>query len=195
MSKIKSSTQSFTEIKDIAGDVVIFSGNNACIVFELTATNFALLSPNEQEAKIAAFAALLNSLSFPIQIVIRSKKLDISSYLKLLDVEAEKSQSSKLGQQIQKYRNFVADLVKVNTILDKKFYIVIPFNHLESPSAASHDFKEAAKASLHSKASSIKSQLARLNLRSRVIEGEELIKLFYNIYNEERTTDERSNVN
>lgn len=192
MSKIKSSTQSFTEIKDIAGDVVIFSKNNACLIFELTATNFALLSPTEQEAKIAAFAALLNSLSFPIQIVIRSKKLDISSYLRLLDVEVDRSQNSKLGLQIQKYREFVAELVKVNIILDKKFYIVVPFNYLENPSASSHDFKETAKSALHSKASSVRSQFSRLNLRSRILEGEELIKLFYDIYNEEKTTGERT---
>src|SRR5258708_2816896 len=185
MPKIKSSTQSFTGIKEIIGDIAVFSRGNACLIFEVTATNFTLLSPQEQDAKIAAFSALLNSLSFPIQISIRSKKLDISNYLKLLDEEVTKNPNQKLSLQIQKYRNFVAELVKVNTILDKKFYIVIPFTHLENPQASSHNFKGAARAALHSKASSLNSQLARLNLRSKILQNEELANLFYDVYNEE----------
>lgn len=184
MPRVSASTQSFTEIKEIVGDVVIFEKGNACLIFELTATNFALLSSEEQDAKILAFSALLNSLSFPIQIVIRSEKLDISSYLKLLDAEVSKKSNTKFGQQIQKYRNFVQDLVKVNTILDKKFYVIIPFTHLENPSLSSKNFVDSAKTALHSKASSLSSQLARLNLKSKILEGEELAKLFYDIYNE-----------
>lgn len=188
MAKLKtSSTQSFTGIKEIVGDVAIFSKGSACLIFEITATNFSLLSPQEQDAKIAAFSALLNSLSYPIQIAIRSKRLDISSYLRLLDDEVLKNPNQKLAQQVQKYRNFVAELVKVNTILDKKFYIVLPFTHLENPGGSSHNFKDAARASLHSKASSLSSQLSRLNLRSRILQNEELMKLFYDIYNEEGT--------
>ena len=185
MAKIKASTQSFTEIKEIVGDVIILSKGNACLIVELTATNFELLSGEEQDAKILAFSSLLNSLSFPIQIVIRSNKLDISSYLKLLDNEASKSTNPKLGGQIVKYRDFVANLVKVNTILDKKFYIIIPFNSLDGHSPFSHNFKEAAKTALHTKASSLNSQLSRLNLRARVLENDNLVKLFYEIYNEE----------
>lgn len=185
MAKLKASTQSFTEIKEIVDDVVILSKGNACLIVELTATNFELLSAEEQNAKILAFSALLNSLSFPIQIVIRSNKLDISSYLKLLDNEASKSTNPKLAEQIIKYRGFVANLVKVNTILDKKFYIIIPFNSLESHSPFSHNFKEAAKTALHTKSSSLNSQFARLNLRAKVLRNDELIKLFYEIYNEE----------
>lgn len=185
MAKLKASTQSFTEIKEIVDDVVILSKGNACLIVELTATNFELLSAEEQDAKILAFSALLNSLSFPIQIVIRSNKLDISSYLKLLDIEASKSTNPKLGQQIVKYRDFVANLVKVNTILDKRFYIVIPFNSLEGHSTFSHNFKEVAKTALHTKASSLNSQFGRLNLRARVLKNDDLVRLFYEIYNEE----------
>lgn len=182
----KATTQNFTEIKEIIGNVVLFSRGNGCLIIELTATNFSLLSPLEQEAKIAAYASILNSLSFPIQIVIRSKKLDITNYLKLLDNEIGKNQNSKLGVQIQKYRNFVAELVKVNTILDKKFYIVVPYNHLENP--ATHDQKLAAVTSLHTKASTLSSQLERLNLKFRILEGDELTKLYFDLYNEGRNS-------
>ncbi len=186
MAKIKNtSTQNFIRINKVLDDVVIFSDGNACLVIELTATNFSLLSAQEQDAKIYAYAALLNSLSFPTQIVIRSKRLDISSYLKLLDEEAAKTPNQKLSEQIKLYRGFVGELVKVNTILDKKFYIVIPYSHLEKIKAGDN-FEQTAKAALHSKASSLNSQLARLNLRSKILDGEGLVRLFYEIYNEER---------
>ncbi len=180
----KASTQSFTGLKEIIGNVVVFQKNHACLIVELTATNFSLLSPQEQDAKILAFSALLNSLSFPIQISIRSQKLDISNYLLLLDQEAGKATNAKFADQIKKYRDFVGQMVKVNTILDKKFFIVIPFSSLENPRAASQNFNDTAVAALHSKASSLSSLLQRLNLRAKILEGEELVKLFYEIYNE-----------
>ena len=193
--KINATTQKFTEIQDIVDDVVILSGGNACIVIEVTATNFALLSAEEQDSKIYSYAALLNSLSFPIQILIRSKKLDISSYLKLLDNEAKKTQNQMLAEQIRLYRDFVQELVKVNTVLDKKFYIAIPFSFLEKGVGAAatnvnkkgydaSSLPQTARSALHSKAESLHSQLSRLNLRARTLEKEELVKLFYEIYND-----------
>lgn len=183
MARSKTSTQNFTQVKDINNDIVIFENNRACMVIELSAVNFTLLSPQEQDAKIYAYAGLLNSLSFPIQILIRSKKLDISSYLGLLDKEAQKSENETLSSQIKKYHDFVANLVKVNTILDKKFYMIIYFSFLEKVSSLGN-FEETARANLHSKASSLSSQLGRLNLRTKILEREELIKLFYDFYNE-----------
>ena len=194
--KINATTQKFTEIQDIVEDVVILSGGNACLVVEVTATNFALLSAQEQDSKIYSYAALLNSLSFTIQIIVRSKRLDISSYLKLLDIEAKKTTNQMLAEQIRLYRDFIQELIKVNTVLDKKFYISIPFSYLEKGIGAAAGsvkkknavddaaFMQSAKTALHSKAQSLHSQLARLNLRARTLEKEELIKLFYEIYND-----------
>lgn len=183
MAKSKTSTQGFTQIKDVKEDIVIFDDNHACMVVELSSVNFSLLSPQEQDAKIFAYSGLLNSLSFPIQIVIRSKKLDISSYLKILDGEAQKAKTLEMSSQIKKYREFVTNLVKVNTILDKRFYVVIYFSFLEKVVSFGH-FEDAAKTNLHSKASSLSSQLARLNLKAKVLEHDELVKLFYDFYNE-----------
>lgn len=192
--KIHASTQKFIEIEDIADDIVVLSGSSACLVIEVTATNFALLSKDEQDSKIFAYASLLNSLSFPIQIFIRSKKLDISSYLKLLDGQAEQTQNQMLGSQIRLYRDFVQELVKVNTVLDKKFYIAISYSYLEKgigagasmakkSSSPKGDFIAAAKESLHSKAQSIHSQLARLNLPAKTLDKEALVKLYYELFN------------
>src|ERR1035437_405368 len=183
------STQGFIEINNIVEDIVILNGGNACLVIEVSATNFALLSPEEQDGKIYAYASLINSLSFSIQIVIRSKKLDISNYLKLLDDEKVKTQNPNLAKQIGLYRDFVKELVKVNTVLDKKFYLVIPYSSLEKGAGGAREalgtnsnqdnFIIAAKASLHSKAESVHTQLSRLNLKARTLEEEQLKKLYY----------------
>lgn len=192
--KIHATTQKFTEIVDVFDNVVIFSSGNACLIIEVTATNFALLSKEEQDAKLFAYSSLLNSLSFPIQIFIRSKKIDISSYLKLLTQEAEKTQNQTLGNRIRLYRDFVSELVQVNTILDKKFYIAIPYSFLEAggPGANKSQTQNppqkkthagSAKITLDLKAKSLLSQLQRLNLIAKILEKEELTKLFYEIYN------------
>ncbi len=188
-------TQKFIEIVDIVDDVVILSGGYACSVIEVKATNFALLSAEEQDAKIYAYAALLNSLSFAIQIVIRSKRLDVSSYLKLLDEERAKTQNSSLAKQMALYQNFVQELVKVNTVLDKKFYLVISYSSLEKgivgakeavgPASADSSFVLGAKTSLHSKTESLHSQLDRIGLKAETLTKEDLTRLFYDIFNHE----------
>jgi len=83
--KIHASTQKFTEIVDFVDEIVVLEGGNACLIIEITASNFALLSKREQDSRIFSYAALLNSLSFPIQIIIRNKRMDISNYLLELD--------------------------------------------------------------------------------------------------------------
>lgn len=192
--KIRATTQRFTEIEDIVDNVVILSFGNACLVIEVTATNFSLLSKEEQNAKILSYASLLNSLSFSIQIFIQSKKIDISSYLKLLDEEAKKTQNQTLANQMKLYRDFVETLVRINTVLDKRFYIVVPYSHLEAgvldaagivkkESLQKEVFIQRAKTALASKAESLHSQLSKLGLTAKTLKKEELIKLFYGIYN------------
>lgn len=200
------STQKFTEISEIYEDVVVFTNGNACLVIEVQASNFALLSAQEQQAKIYAYASLLNSLSFSIQIVIQNKKIDISSYLKLLDAEYQKAaagsslvqpgtqggvSADQVASYIKLYRNFVEELIRVNTVLDKKFYIIVPYSPLEKgiqgatnamkKNASAHD---AAKTTLQTKADGLNSQLARVGLRARTLERDDLIKLFFEIYNQ-----------
>jgi hypothetical protein len=190
----QNSTQKFIEIENIIDDIVILKGGYACLIIEVGATNFALLSMDEQNAKIYAYAALLNSLSFPIQIIIRNKQLNISSYLKLLDQEQQNAKNESLANQIGLYKDFVAQLVQINTIIDKKFYIVIYYSSLEQGASGIKDqagisssqnlFLVGAKASLHSKAENIHTQIQRVNLRAQTLDKEQLIKLFFEIFND-----------
>jgi hypothetical protein len=182
--KIKATTQKFIEILDIIDNVVLLTSGNACSIIEIQATNFALLSQEEQNAKLLSYSALLNSLSFPIQIFIRSKKIDISSYLRLLETEVEKNQNQLLTNQIKQYKDFVQELVKTNAVLDKKFYIAISYSGLESGINMSRDnFLLSAKAKLTTKRDNLHAMLRRMNLSAKTLNKEELIKLFHEIYN------------
>ena len=179
----KATTQKFIEIQDIVDNIVLLSGGNACLVIEVQATNFSLLSQQEQDVKVLSYSSLLNSLSFPIQVFIRSKKIDISSYLRQLDDEVTKTQNQLLKNQIKLYKDFVQELIKVNTVLDKKFYIAIPYSGLESGINVGHNFFMNAKSKLSSKAESLHAMLRRMNLPARTLSREELVKLFHEIYN------------
>lgn len=187
--KIKATTQKFIEIENIVDDVVVLSGGQACLVLEVTATNFALQSKDEQQTRILSYAALLNSLSFPIQIAIITRRLDISSYIKLLEQEAERITNQTLKSHVLSYKDFVSELVNKNSVLDKKFYIVIPYSFLEGgPGSVAvmkdkNLFVNEAKTQLRSKASSIIQQLLRVGLKSKILGKNELINLYYEIYN------------
>jgi hypothetical protein len=196
--RISATTQEHLEIDDIIEDVVILKDGSACLVLQTTAVNFGLLSEREQDATIFAYAALLNSLSFPIQIVIRSKRTDISNYLEQLSEAEEKQRNLDLKDQIRKYREFVSQTVQKGRVLDKKFYIVIPFSFLELGAGGalkglakgggalpySKDYiLEQAKINLYPKRDQLLKQLARLGLSAKVLTAPELVELYFDVYN------------
>lgn len=189
-------TQHFIEIEDIVDDIVVFPARQACQVIEVIATNFSLQSEGEQRVKVLAYASLLNSLSFSIQIVILSRKLDISSYLALLDNQARNTNNPKLSEHITNYKNFIADMVKNNDVLDKKFYVVISYSFLEKGAGKVGGAKDKnafiydAKNMLGSKSSSIIQELTRIGLAARTLHKNELIRVYYEIFNQEKP-DER----
>lgn len=196
---VRGSTQEHLEIADIRDDLVVMKDGSVALVLAVSAVNFGLLSEKEQEAIIFAYAGLINSLNFTIQILVRSQKKDISHYLTLLEKEQEKQINPLLKNQIASYRQFVAATVKENNVLDKKFYVVIPFSSLElgvAPTTAEIFKKrghglplpaakiiERATVALMPKRDHLLRQLGRLGLRARQLTTGELIELFYEIYN------------
>lgn len=204
---IRASTQEHLPIEDIQDDLVILKDGSCAMILSVSSLNFDLLSEREQEAIIYTYGALLNSLNFPIQILLRSERKDISSYLDLLEKqEAKKASSPLLVGLINSYRKFVAEMVKKNNVLDKKFYVVIPFSSLElgiAPTLTSL-FKKTnslpyakeyiipkAKTALIPKKDHLTKLFARLALVAKQLTTQELIKLFYGIYNSEMLAAER----
>lgn len=199
--KIHSTTQDFTEIVDIVDDVVLFKGKSACCVLEVSSVNFFLLSADEQNARIYGYMSLINSLAFAIQILIVSKRIDMGNYLKLLDQKIETLQNQRLKEHLAMYRQFIEELVKNEGLLDKKIYIVVPYSYLESsltpagtPQQAngkkntSGSFADQAKNALISKRAVIQAQVERMGLMARPLSHEELIKLYYEILNNDTIT-------
>jgi len=194
--KIHATTQKFTEIVDFADDIVILEGGNACMIIEITASNFALLSKREQDSRIFAYAGLLNSLSFPVQILIRNRRMDISLYIHELEEVITNTKNPQLAAYVEYYAAFVKEMVTVNVVLNKSFYIVVPFSSLEmgvtgatqtQPKKQSQkdSFIESARKILQNKANSLLGQLQKFATSARILEKEDLIKLYYEIYNED----------
>jgi hypothetical protein len=187
-------------IADITEDIVIYKDGGAALVMESTSLNFGLLSGREQQAIIAAYAALLNSLSFSIQIHIRSEKKDISTYLNYLDSYSKNIQNAKLASVMASYRKFITDTVKKKNVLGKRFFVVIPFSPLELgistsvlslaknkeplPYPKSYVIKKA-KVSLYPKRDHMVRQAKRLGIIFRQLSTDEMVKLYYHIFNPE----------
>lgn len=192
------STQQHLPIHTVQDDLVVLKDGSCVLVLNVSAVNFGLLSEAEQDATIYAYASLLNSLSFPIQILIRSQKKDVSSYLKLL-LEAEKKQKNELlKDKIKAYRKFVEKIVRENDVLDKKFYIAIPFSNIQlglsksvagsikkvqAPSYPIDYIVKKAKTALYPKRDHLLRQLQKLGLKADQLTSQQLIELFYNVYN------------
>jgi hypothetical protein len=191
---VKATTQQFIEIDDIKDDIMMMRDRSAVCVIEVGAVNFWLLSQEEQTSIIYAYGGLLNSLSFPVQILILSKRMDISSYLEYLNGKIATAQSDITKTRLGAYQNFIKNVVKKNTVLEKRFLFVIPFSPLELGAqgiSASKLNKEyiisRAKTSLYPKRDHLLRLLSKIGLKTTVLMKQELTELFYNLYNPSST--------
>jgi hypothetical protein len=192
-------SQDHLPISDIMNDMVLFKDGGAAIVMETTSLNFGLLSIREQEAVIASYAALINSLSFPVQILVRTQKKDVSIYLRYLDEAAPKIVNPKLAGLMSSYKKFISETIKKKNVLGKKFYIIIPFSSFElglnrgsffslsnKPKQLAYTksyIVKKAEIALLPKRDHVMRQTSRLGIRARQLTDTELIALYYDTYN------------
>jgi len=126
-------TQEFLEINQIREGIVILKNKALRGVLMVSSLNFALKSEDEQKAILYQFQNFLNSLDFSCQIIVQSRKLNITGYLDKLK-ELEKKQENELLQiQTKGYQEFIEGLVATGSIMSKTFFIVIPFSLFEAP--------------------------------------------------------------
>lgn len=217
---IKGSTQDHLPIEDVVDGIVIMKDGSCSTVLSVSSVNFDLLSEQEQSALVFAYGGIINSLNFPIQIIIQSHTKDVSSYLKNLQNMEEKQLNPKLKERINKYRKFIEETVKKNDVLSKSFYIAVTFSALELgiksggvqgaklflPSLTGNKSQELpftkeyilekAKANLEPKKDHLIRLFSRLGLEIQPLTNKELIDLFYRTYNEETAINEKvQNVN
>ena len=179
-----STTQKHLTIADITDNIILLKDGGGALVIQVSAVNFGLLSEREQLAIISSFAQMLNSLSFSIQILIFSERLNINSYLTLLD-KAQKLQTNPLlSKLITNYKQFIQNTIKENDVLDKKFFIVIPLYNLELGLTPSRQLlQQKIKTVLLPRRDQIIRQLSRVGLKAEQLNTKALIELFYDIYN------------
>lgn len=179
-----SRTQEYISIEQIVDDIIFLKDGGAALILQISAVNFGLLAQEEQVAIIQSFAQMLNSLSFAIQITIRSKRLDISLYLKLLDQATKLQTNPLLAGMMERYSQFVQSLIKEREVLDKHFFIIIPVSSLElGIHLPSFDKLKKVKTILLPRRDQVIRQLNRVGLKANQLTSLELIKLFYEIYN------------
>jgi hypothetical protein len=193
------STQALLPVADIVDDLVIYKNGGAAVVLESTSLNFGLLSEREQQSVIASYAGLLNSLNFSVQVLVSSQKKDISEYMTFLDVAASKIQNPKLSAIMRDYKDFIDDAIKKKNVLSKRFFIAIPFSPAElgvaksltasfKPGSGPLPFPKSyvirkAKIALYPKRDHFLRQAGRLAIKVKQLGNEDLIRLFYSIYN------------
>ena len=128
------STQKYLPFSQIRENIIVMKDDSARLVMRCSTVNFLLKNTDEQDAIIISFQRFLNSLDFPIQILVRSKKLDIDSYLNNLNDKALKQKNSLLQNQTYEYIEYLRKLIEVAQIMKKEFYIIIPFDENENKS-------------------------------------------------------------
>ncbi|MFA7314975.1 MAG: hypothetical protein WC025_03565 [Candidatus Magasanikbacteria bacterium] len=196
----KPNTQTYLDIAEIRDGVVVLKDGTIRAVLITSSINFALKSEDEQNGTISAYVGFLNSLDFPVQICVQSRRLQIKPYLEKL-VEREKVQSNELLRvQTADYRAFIEELVDIGKIMTKKYYVIVPYDPLSNKKKSFWArFKEVLKPaiSLRLKDERFKQRKEDLDLRVRQVssglEGiglqvaqldtQSLIELYYNTYN------------
>jgi type IV secretory pathway VirB4 component len=122
------STQTHIRIAEIRENVVVLKNGGMRAVLKTSSINFNLKSEEEQNAIVYSYQSFLNSLEFPIQILVRSKKLDIDDYIDGVKKLGEKQQNKLLQEQTMEYAQYIKRLVEYADIMEKEFYVVVPFD-------------------------------------------------------------------
>jgi hypothetical protein len=173
------SSSSQIDIEDISDAILKLPGNRYRLVMSTTSINFELKSEEEQDALINTYESFLNSISFNIQFLIRTREIDMDSYLNSLSGKIAREALPIYKSQLEGYRQFISNLITANKILSRHFYIIIPY---EPPK--DHD-KGLAHDQLELRADIITKNLNRLGIGCRKLSSIELIDLFYSFYSPE----------
>lgn len=197
------STQTYLRISEIRENTLVLKNGGVRTVLRVSSINFNLKSEDEQNAIIYSYQGFLNTLEDPIQIVVRSKKLDIDNYLDDLRQKASKQTNPLLQKQTTEYVEYIQKLVEYADIMSKEFYVIVPHDPYRSKDQsflgkffgfinAKESFSQIKqhreefddlKKKLGQKVNSVKIGLENCGLKVEELTTRELIQLFYEINN------------
>lgn len=210
-----SSTQRYLPFSEIRDNLIVMKDWSTRMVLRVHALNFNLKSTEEQDAILMSYQRFLNSLGFPIQIIIRSLKVDIEAYINRLKNLALKQQNNLLQEQTYRYIDFLTNLIDLAQIMKKEFFIIVPFDFDNNESVKKTDIfwvfrtfwsaisqeesitdirlnrsriDKLKKGNLE-RLSTVKTSLESIWLKAEEVKKEDLIKLIYNYYNPRLKTE------
>ncbi len=194
------SSQKYLHLSEIRDNTVIMDDGTVRSILLVSSINFALKNEDEQNAIISAYVNFLNNLSFPLQIVIQSRELNISDYLVDLQKREKEQTNELLKAQTADYINYISELVSLGKIMNKRFYVVVTYNPLSderkgfmslvkelfNPSVSIR-MKEARfkvlQKELSRRVDSVISGLSSIGLNVVELDTQGVIELMYNSYN------------
>lgn len=206
------STQNTLQIAEIRDGIVIMSDGSYRSVVMVKSINFDLMSAQEQEAVEYSYQGFLNSLYFPVQIFIRSQKIDLGPYINKLDKIRTEHDNMLLALLMEDYINYIDGLSQQTNIMDKKFYIVIPyfpvadiqkaltqsknffsgiaevFSKKEKHVVINEAELENAKNELRNRVQAVLSGVLQCGIQGLPLDTQELIELYYDTYNPDTAT-------
>lgn len=199
----KSSTQAYLPISEVKRDVVIMKDGSLRAVLLVSSLNFALKSDEEKDAIISSFQGFLNSLTFPVQLLSTSKKLDLSQYIEKIKQESQGQANPLLRIQSQEYVKFIETLLENSNIMEKRFYVVVPYfpagiNIENKPTdllkknknTTSTNYDENKKKLLQ-RVEVIIQGIMSIGLRCSGVDTKGLLELYYTSYNPDTAENQR----
>lgn len=201
------STQRYLKIADIKKDTVIMKDGTLRAVLMVSSINFALKSEDEQQAIIGGYVSFLNNIDFPLQVVVQSRELNIAGYLDSMRKKANEQTNELLKNQTLQYIDYIGQLVSLGKIMNKHFYIIVPYNPLSDKRKGFWqsiveafrpidviNLKEERfihlKKQLDTRVESISGGLTSMGLNVASLDTQGLIELFYNSYNQETAANQ-----
>jgi virulence-associated protein VagC len=199
MPNSKAATQDFVSIRDIKDNVVIEKNGQMLMVLLASSINFALKSLDEQRAVLSQFQSFLNTLDFSLQIYIQSRKLNIEPYLEVLAGMENKQDNELMKIQLQEYMEFIRTFTNSVDVMSKNFFVIVPYSptKLNVSKGITSLFTPGSKAArlpddmqfeehriqLEQRVSLVNEGLARVGVRTITLQTDDLVELFYHIYN------------
>jgi hypothetical protein len=201
MSLRAKATQEFVPIKEVRDGIVVLKNGDLRAIVLANAVNLSLKSDEEQKATIMQFQGFLNTLDFPVQMSVQSRRLDIRPYLLLLENRMKVQNEPLLKIQTREYIEFIRNFTETVSIMTKNFFVVVPYTHMNLPTkgkfldklfgnknaeeikkADQTDFEEK-RSQLEERVRVIQQGLSRCRINSTQVDTEAVVEIFYKVFN------------